>query len=363
MKDHTLNYNFWENKKVLITGNTGFKGSWLTLLLKSMGADVIGYSLPPPTNPSLFELAQVHRNITMITGDVRDKRLLLETLDKYKPQIVIHMAAQALVRASYLDPVGTFETNIMGTAYLLDAIRQVPGVRATVIITSDKCYENKEHHRPYKETDPMGGFDPYSCSKGCDELIISAYRRSFFSSDKCNVQGVALASVRAGNVVGGGDWGEDRLVADAMKSFMAKKALIIRHPNAVRPWQHVLDPLFGYLLLVEKLYNQGQKFASAWNFGPERGDSKPVSWVVDMLCQYWGDGASWSTEKKASPLHEASLLFLDSNKALRELGWKPRLNITQSLDWTVKWFKAYNDSKDMRKVSLEQLTEYQKIKN
>lgn len=347
---------FWKNKTVFITGNTGFKGSWLTLWLRSLGAEVIGYSLPPPTMPGLFDLARADEGITMVSGDVRDQRLLLESLNKYRPQIVIHMAAQALVRESYLNPVETYKTNIMGTVYVLEAMRQVPGIRAAVLVASDKCYENLEQEQSYREEDPMGGHDPYSSSKGCSELIISAYRRSYFTKNT-----TALASARAGNVVGGGDWARDRLVVDAMISFMRKTPLIVRYPLAVRPWQHVLDPLHGYLLLAERLWEDGHAYASAWNFGPEPQESQPVSMVAGILCRYWGNEAKWTTENNVSNPHEAGLLFLDAGKARRQLKWRPLLNLDRSLAWTVNWYRAYNHGADMRRVTLGQLDEYRSL--
>jgi len=344
---------FWDSKRVLVTGNTGFKGSWLTHLLQSLGSEVIGYSLPPPTDPSLFKLSRADEGITMVHGDIRDHKLLLETLHRYRPQIVMHLAAQSLVKQSYENPVETYDVNIMGTVNILDVIRNTPGVKAAVMVTSDKCYENLEQDRPYSEEDPMGGYDPYSSSKGCDELIISAYRRSYF-----NQTTTALASVRAGNVVGGGDWAKDRLVVDAMLAFMNGKPLVVRNPEAIRPWQHVLDPLCGYLLLTEKLWEQGPSYSSAWNFGPFKEDSKSVSQIADMLCRYWGDNASWVSDNTPTFQHEANLLFLDARKAHMHLGWHPQLDTATSLAWTVNWFKAYSQGKDMRAFTLKQLNEY-----
>lgn len=360
MEGVVMNPDFWKNKTVLITGNTGFKGSWLSLWLSSMGAKVIGYALPAPTTPSLYELAEIANDITMIEGDITNLSLIKETLGRYEPEILIHMAAQSLVRPSYQNPVETYKTNIMGTVNVLEAMRNIPSVRSAIIVTSDKCYENKETEAPYNEEDPMGGFDPYSSSKGCSELVVSAYRRSFFPKNEYHRHGVALASVRAGNVIGGGDWSNDRLLVDAMKAFISGEKLIIRNPKAVRPWQHVLDPLTGYLTLAEKLWDHGSDYSEAWNFGPDLEDSRTVAWVVDKLCRFWSNGSSWEKDQNQSP-HEAGLLFLDSSKARQRLGWQPKLKIMSSLTWTVAWYMAFQRGADMKTLCLRQIAQYEEL--
>lgn len=355
-----MNPEFWRNKTVLVTGNTGFKGGWLTLWLERSGARVVGFSLESSANPELFQKAEGKGQLTMVYGDVRDSDLVRRTLEIYRPEVVIHMAAQALVRPSYEDPVLTYETNVMGTVSLLEAMRRVPGVRAAVMVTSDKCYENLETSRPYAENDPMGGHDPYSSSKGCAELVVAAYRRSFFSSPDPARPIPAVASVRAGNVIGGGDWSRDRLVPDAMKSFMAGEKLVIRNPGAVRPWQHVLDPLTGYLMLAEKLYTRGRTYAGAWNFGPARDDSRPVAWIVRQLGRFWNEPVDWEHTGESGP-HEAGMLLLDSAKAEKKLGWKPRLKIMPALAWTVAWYKACQRGADIRALTMRQISNYEQL--
>lgn len=360
-----MDKDFWKNKTVLITGNTGFKGSWLTLMLKSLGARIVGYSLPPPTAPSLFELAEIEKDMDMVYGDIRDKEHLNATFSQVRPQVVIHMAAQSLVRVSYSQPVETCEVNIMGTVNVLEAVRTTHEVGVAVFVTSDKCYENKETKRSYTEKDPMGGHDLYSCSKGCDELLISAYRRSFFAPKGLHQHQKAVASVRAGNVVGGGDWAQDRLVVDVVKALMANEQVILRNPGAVRPWQHVLDPLSGYLILAERLWEYGPEYASAWNFGPQQSDTRPVSWVADQLQNCWANGHSsskvWKTLENDNSLHEAGLLFLDAGKANRELGWQPKLTIHDSLAWTVTWYKAYDQGAKMKDTTMRQIENHRQL--
>ena len=335
-----VNRGFWKGKRVFITGHTGFKGAWLSLWLNSLGAEVTGYALAPPTVPSLFALTDLEKRIRFIEGDIRDFQSLLGAMDQCRPEIVIHMAAQAIVRKSYQDPLETYSTNVMGTVNLLEAVRRTGGVKVVVNVTSDKCYENKEWLKEYRETDPMGGFDPYASSKGCAELITSAYRRSFFNPLEIEKHGVGVASVRAGNVIGGGDWAEDRLIPDIMTSFLNDKSVLIRSPKAIRPWQHVLDPLSGYLLLAENLYKQGAEFSDGWNFGPSDEDSKTVSWIVEHVAALWGNGARFEIDRNDHP-HEATYLKLDCAKAKAILGWKPRIDIHQALDWTVSWYKQY----------------------
>ena len=355
-----MNSKFWKDKRVLITGHTGFKGSWLSLWLQSKGADIIGYSLSPPTNPSLFEVAYVAEGMTSIIGDIRDLNNLLSVAIKYKPEIIIHMAARSLVRYSYKNPVDTYSTNVMGTVNILEAGRHVDSLKVILIITSDKCYENNEWVWGYRENDPMGGHDPYSSSKGCAELITSAYRRSYFLKKDHPGHGVAVATTRAGNVIGGGDWATDRLVPDIMKAIMEDQPVIIRHPNFIRPWQHVLEPLRGYITLVEKLWQHGEEFSGAWNFGPNDGDSCPVSWVADHLTKFWGDGACWKSDSTHHP-HEATYLKLDCSKAKSKLRWLPLLDLTTSLQWIVEWYRAYLQKKNMRKVTGTEILRYERL--
>lgn len=352
--------SFWQDKKVLLTGHTGFKGSWMTLYLKALGADVTGFSLPPDSQPSLFETARVAEGISSIEGDIRNYNQFLNVIQECKPDIVLHFAAQALVRLSYEKPLETYQTNIMGTVHVLEAIRHVGGVRVVLCITSDKCYENQENGRAYCEDDPMGGFDPYSSSKGCDELIISAYRRSFFSPGTHDRHGVALASARAGNVIGGGDWARDRLVVDIINAFLAERPAYLRNPLSVRPWQHVLDPLNGYMKLVEKLWDEGPAFAEGWNFGPHADDARSVEWISERLTQLWGNGARWQKDKGSQP-HEAKLLMLDTSKASKRLAWNPCLDLEQSLEWVVQWYKEYQRGSNLRDVTLKQISRYEKL--
>lgn len=343
---------FWHGKRVFITGHTGFKGSWLSLWLQHMGAEITGYALNPPTNPAIFDVANVEEGMTSIIGDVRDLEKLTKVIDESSPEIVIHMAAQSLVRDSYVDPVGTYSTNVMGTVNVFEAVRNIGQVRVVINITSDKCYENHEWDKGYKETDSMGGFDPYSSSKGCAEIITAAYRRSFF-----NEKGVALASARAGNVIGGGDWASDRLIPDAIRAFKNNETLLIRNPMAVRPWQHVIEPLSGYLLLCQGLYQQPEKFSEGWNFGPDNDDAKPVSYIADQVVEYWGGDVSWAGDKSSHP-HEANYLTLDSSKSRTMLNWKPRWGLSRALEETVSWYKAWLHEEDMRAFTVKQLDSY-----
>ena len=348
---------FWENKKVLITGHTGFKGSWLSLWLQSVGANVIGYSLPPPTTPSLFEIAAIAKGMVSLTGDIRDLDGIASAMASYRPEVVFHMAAQSLVRPSYQNPVETYSTNVMGTVNLLDVIRRIGGTKVVVNITSDKCYENREWVWGYRENEPMGGHDPYSNSKGCSELVTAAFRSSFFPPEDFSRHGVALASARAGNVIGGGDWAEDRLIPDIMRAIMNREPVAIRNPLAIRPWQHVLEPLSGYLVLAEKLWENGPEFAEGWNFGPNETDARPVSWIVDRLTTLWGDNAGWKKMEGHQP-HEANSLRLDSSKARMRLGWHPRWDLETSLNKIVSWYRAYHEGREMRRTVLEQIESY-----
>jgi CDP-glucose 4,6-dehydratase len=354
---------FWRGKRVLITGHTGFKGAWLSLWLSLLQANVTGLSLPSPTIPNLFELTSLMDVIGSIEGDVRDLDLLKEVVAAGRPEIVIHMAGQALVRRSYADPIETYSTNIMGTVNVLEAIRQMGGVRAVVIITSDKCYDNREWIWGYRENDPLGGLDPYSSSKGGAELVTIAYRNSFFNSSEFGRHRVALASVRAGNVIGGGDWAEDRLVPDIMRALLENRVVKLRNPNSYRPWQHVLEPLRGYLMLAEKLYNHGPNYAEAWNFGSNTSDLRPVSWILEKIGELWGPGVQWESDRSGE-LHEAQFLSLDCSKAKMRLGWEPKLDLEQALNWTVSWYKTYqNDPAAVKKMTELQIMDYTKLIN
>ena len=347
---------FWNGRRVFVTGHTGFKGGWLTLWLQQLGAQVTGFALAPATQPNLYTAAHLDRGVHSVIGDVRDARALHRALAESTAEVVVHCAAQSLVRASYESPADTFETNVMGTVHVLDAIRSVGGVRAAVIVTSDKCYEPTGREHAYRERDRLGGEDPYSSSKACAELVTSAYRASFFNDRSA----AAVATVRAGNVIGGGDWAADRLVPDVIRACTAGHPAFIRYPEAVRPWQHVLEPLQGYLLLAEALHASGSAAASL-NFGPSDEDMKPVSAVVDTLIRKWGNGARWAVD--AGPhLPEMPTLRLDSSRARAELAWRPRFNLDTALDWTVEWYKAFADTPDRaRQTTVEQIDRYQSM--
>jgi CDP-glucose 4,6-dehydratase len=348
-----MNISFWKSRKVFLTGHTGFKGSWLALWLLSMGADLCGYALDPPTDPSLYRLLDFDGRLKSIRADIRDLPALESALRDFQPEVVIHMAAQPLVRLSYENPVETYAVNVLGTVHLLDAVRRTESVRAVVVVTSDKCYENQEWQRPYREHEPMGGHDPYSSSKGCAELVTAAYRRSFFHAG----HPVSVASARAGNVIGGGDWALDRLVPDIMRAFSVGEAVVIRNPEAVRPWQHVLDPLAGYLALAERLVIDGPAFAEGWNFGPADSDARPVSYLVSELASLWGDTASWHSVAPAQ-VHEAHLLRLDSSKARAQLGWSPCWSLNETLANTVEWYKMFYSGQDVRACTLNQIQSF-----
>ena len=350
-----MNPAFWQGRHVFLTGHTGFKGSWLSLWLQSLGAEVTGYALPPPTNPNLFQNAKVGEAMTSIIADVRDLAALQKAMHAAQPEVVIHMAAQALVRYSYENPVDTYSTNVMGTVHLLEAVRNTQSVKAVVVVTTDKCYENKEWLWGYREDEPMGGFDPYSNSKGCAELVTSAYRRSFLQD-----KGIALASARAGNVIGGGDWAEDRLIPDILSAFEQGKLAHIRNPHAVRPWQHVLEPLRGYLTLAERLFEQGPSFAEAWNFGPNDEDAKPVGWIVEQMAKMWRDGAQWQIDKGEHP-HEASYLKLDISKARTRLDWHPALRLNEALKLIIDWAKQRQAGADIHQMTVDQINNYQAL--
>lgn len=357
MVDYTQLQNFYKGKKVFITGHTGFKGSWLCLLLNKMGADLTGYALNPPTNPSLFEQAGIESELTHIIGDVRDLEHLTKAIAEVAPEIVIHMAAQPLVRESYKIPVETYAINVMGTVNLFEAIRQNTGVKAVVNVTTDKCYENREWHWGYRENEPMGGYDPYSNSKGCSELVTASYRNSYFNANNYNDHGIAIGSARAGNVIGGGDWADDRLIPDFIRSILKGEQVLIRSPYAIRPWQHVLEPLTGYLTLAKALYQEGSKFNGSWNFGPDDKDVKNVEWITQKICQLWGSDASFKLDKNPQP-HEANYLKLDCSKVRAELGWVPSWNIEKTLDSIVMWTKAYVANENLKLVCNKQIENY-----
>ncbi|GFO60912.1 CDP-glucose 4,6-dehydratase [Geomonas silvestris] len=349
---------FWQGKRVFLTGHTGFKGAWLSLWLHTLGAKVTGYALDPPTDPSLFELARVDQLVHSVTADVRDLERLKEELAQARPEIVIHMAAQPLVRDSYKIPVDTYAINVMGTVHLLEAVRSCPSVRAVVNVTTDKVYENREWAWGYRENEPMGGYDPYSNSKGCSELVTASYRSSYFNPARYQEHRVAVATARAGNVIGGGDWAGDRLIPDCIRAILAGEAVQIRNPHAIRPWQHVLEPLSGYLTLAQRLYEEGVRFATGYNFGPAEEDARPVGWIVEKLCAGWGWGAGYQIDEGDHP-HEAHYLKLDCSKARNELGWTPRWSLARTLDSIVAWTQAYRDGADLREVCLQQIAEYE----
>ena len=336
---------FWQGRRVFVTGHTGFKGGWLCSWLKLLGARVTGYSLAAPTTPNLFEIARVAEGMHSVIGDVRDLPQLRAAMHDAQPEVVFHLAAQPLVRASYDDPVETYTTNVIGTVNVLEAVRSIAGVLAVVNVTTDKCYENREWLWGYRENEPMGGHDPYSSSKGCSELVSAAYRRSFFAN---------IATARAGNVIGGGDWSKDRLVPDVLAAFAQGRAVSIRNPHAVRPWQHVLEPVRGYLMLAERIALVGQEFAEAWNFGPSEDDAQPVAWVTDKLAEFWGAGAAWQADVGQHP-HEAHLLKLDTSKARVRLGWHPKLDLASALRLTIGWHKSWAEGKDMQQFTISQI--------
>jgi CDP-glucose 4,6-dehydratase len=361
MESLGMKHDFWRGKRVFMTGHTGFKGSWLSLWLQQLGATLTGYALTPPTNPSLFEVASVGQDMRSIIADIRDAEMLAKAMRETRPEIVIHMAAQPLVRYSYQAPIETYATNVMGTVHLLDAVRQTSTVRAVVNITSDKCYDNKEWPWGYRENEPMGGYDPYSSSKGCAELVTAAYRNSYFNPAKYAEHGIAIATARAGNVIGGGDWAENRLIPDILRAIEAGQPVNIRSPYAIRPWQHVLEPLGGYITLAEKLYREGSVFAEGWNFGPADEDAKPVQWIVEQLTAAWGEGAAWQLDQGSQP-HEAHYLKLDCSKAKARLGWHPRWQLSDALSSIVAWHKGLLDRANMKTLTLNQIASYETTK-
>ena len=343
---------FWVGKRVFLTGHTGFKGSWLALWLQSLGAVVKGFALAPDTSPDLFGIARVAESMKSEIGDIRDLDALTRSLATFAPDTVIHMAAQPLVRLSYEQPVETYAVNVMGTVNVLEAVRGCPTTRAVVVVTTDKCYENKEWVWGYRESEAMGGHDPYSSSKGCAELVTAAYRRSFLVG-----RGTAVASARAGNVIGGGDWAKDRLLPDILRAFEAKTPVEVRNPLSIRPWQHVLEPLSGYLVLAQALHERGGEVAEGWNFGPREDDARPVGWIADRMAALWGNGASWSHDQSEQP-HEARYLKLDISKAGAELGWHPRWSLDEALSEIVSWHRTWRSGGDMRTECLTQINRF-----
>jgi CDP-glucose 4,6-dehydratase len=355
-----VNRSFWRGRRVFLTGHTGFKGSWLSLWLQMLGAETTGYALEPPTEPNLFTQARAADKMHSLDGDIRDFARLKSAIAECRPQVILHLAAQSVVRAGYDDPVGTYSSNVMGTVHLLEAVRQLNHPCAIVNVTSDKCYDNREWIWGYRENEAMGGHDPYSNSKGCAELVSSAYRDSFFPPDQLATHGVALASARAGNAIGGGDWTSHQLIPDLIRAFLAGQPCLIRNPSAYRPWQFLLEPLRGYLILAERLSEDGSRFASGWNFGPADADVQPVSWIADELVSQWGKGASWTLDSGAHP-HEAHALKLDATKAAAGLGWRPVLPLKQTLGWIVEWYRAYRDGADLQSTTIKQIEQYESL--
>jgi len=355
-----MNKEFWNKKKVLLTGHTGFKGSWLSLWLQKLNANVVGFSKSIPTNPSLFELANIENGMTSITGNVCDYHKLEETIKEYKPEIVIHMAAQAILRESYSNPIETYATNVMGTVNLLESIRKVGNVKVILNVTTDKCYEHDKSSRGHLETDRLGGYDPYSNSKACSELVTSSFRNSFFNPEEHEKHGISLASCRAGNVIGGGDWGKDRLIPDIVKGILNNEIIKIRNPDSIRPWQHVLDPLNGYLTLAEKLWSSGSEFSEGWNFGPLENDEKPVKWIVEKMIKLSSKNIRYEMDGNVNP-HEENYLKLNCGKAKSRLGWMSKLNLEEGLEWITEWYKQYEQNKDMRQITEQQIEKFERL--
>ena len=349
---------FWKDKRVFLTGHTGFKGGWLALWLTHLGAQVRGYSLDPLSNPNLFEEAKIGEVVDDVRGDIRDEERLQSALIEFAPEIVFHLAAQPLVRSSYEDPILTYETNVIGTARVLNAVRKSSSVRAVVSVTTDKCYENKEWVWGYRESDPLGGYDPYSSSKACAEIVSAAFRQSYFPVQKFSEHRVAIATARAGNVIGGGDWSLDRLIPDLIRGFSAGTTVEIRRPRAIRPWQHVLEPLHGYITLGERLFGEdGARYATAYNFGPADEDARQVSWIAARMAEAWGEGAAWIVNEDSN-VHEAQYLKLDASRAHSELGWSPHLDLSAALVLSVRWYRSQLAGEDMRTYTLGQIAEY-----
>ena len=352
--------SLWQGKRVFLTGHTGFKGGWLSIWLARHGAQIRGYALDPLTEPNFFAAVSVFSVVEDVRADIRDYARLEASMVEFRPDVVFHLAAQPLVRGSYADPLGTYATNVMGTAHVLEAVRRTPSVRAVVCITTDKCYRNNGEHRPYRETDPLGGYDPYSSSKACAEIVTAAYRSSFFSLERIHEHGALVATARAGNVIGGGDWAEGRLIPDLIRGFQTRQPVMIRNPTSIRPWQHVLDPLCGYLMLAEQLLAGRPEFASAFNFGPAGDELWAVERIASKLADLWGNGASW-VHDAAPTLHEAEFLALDSSKSRVELGWKALLEIELALEWTLAWHRLSHEGADMRQATEKQIVAYEAL--
>jgi CDP-glucose 4,6-dehydratase len=351
---------FWRGRRVLLTGHTGFKGSWLALWLEALGAEVTGYALDPPTEPSLFVEAGAGATLRSVIADIRDAARLAAAFAESRADVVFHLAAQSVVKRGYADPVETYATNVLGTVHLLDAVRRRGTPCVVVNVTSDKCYAHRADGAPHREDDPMGGDDPYASSKGCAELVAAAYRASYFAPAALARHGVALASARAGNAIGGGDWTPDQLVPDLMRAFAAGRPCPIRSPDAVRPWQFVLEPLRGYLVLAERLAADGAAFATGWNFGPVAGDARPVAWIADRLAAAWGEGAAWARDAAAHP-PETAVLRLDASRAAACLGWRPVLPLEAALDWIVDWYRARRRGDDMARLTRAQIARYAEL--
>lgn len=352
--------NTWTNKRVFLTGHTGFKGGWLALWLAHLGAVVRGYSLDPNTTPNLFDVVKLGDKVEDIRGDIRDPKTLDAALKEFAPEVVFHLAAQPLVKLSYIDPILTYETNVIGTARVLNAIRSISSVRAVVLITSDKCYENREWAWGYRENDPLGGYDPYSSSKACAEIVSAAFRQSYFPVEKLSEHRVAIATARAGNVIGGGDWSLDRLIPDLVRGFLNNQPVPIRRPNSIRPWQYVLEPVRGYLMLAEKLLTGDPRYATAYNFGPSDDDARPVHWIADRMMKNWGGGAGWVSDEGPS-VHEAGYLKLDASRARNDLLWTPVLHLDEGIDWLIRWYKAHAEGEDMQAFTLQQIKDYEAL--
>lgn len=356
----TLDRSFWQGRRVFLTGHTGFKGSWLALWLDTLGADVTGYSLEPPTRPSLYDQAGVSATLRSITADIRDFSRLAAAVADCRPEVVIHMAAQSVVQRGYADPIETYSANVMGTVHLFEAVRRLGTGCVVVNVTSDKCYAHRASGVGYREDEPMGGDDPYSNSKGCAELVTTAFRQSFFPPASLGRHGVALASARAGNAIGGGDWTADQLIPDLMRAFTSGRPCPIRNPEAIRPWQFVLEPLRGYLMLAQRLAKNGPSVASSWNFGPADDDARPVSWIADRLTQLWSGAASWARDPKAHP-PEAPVLRLDASKAAACLGWRPALSLEGALDWIVEWYRGWDGGDELGRLTRLQIDRYERL--
>jgi len=355
-----MNQKFWKDKTVLITGHTGFKGSWLSVILKKFGANVIGFSKDVPTEPSMYKIACVQDGITSIIGNINDSNHINQIFEENKPEIVIHMAAQAIVRESYKNPGETFLTNVIGTANVLDGIRNSEGIRVVIIVTSDKSYRPKKDHSKYSEDDPMGGYDPYSSSKGCAELVTACYRNSFFNPTKYSEHQIAISSVRAGNVIGGGDWGVDRLIPDIIRGIQNESNIKIRNPESTRPWQFVLDPIFGYITLAEKMWNNGQEFSQGWNFGPTQDEEKPVKWIIEYIKNHIDKKMNLEMDMSIQP-HEEKYLRLDCSKVISKLGWRSKMNLEKTMSWTLNWYTEYMKGNNMEEFTEKQIDEFMAV--